>query len=303
MQYFKFYLFYVPVLTVITILVIRFLNSKSNDQRYKFVIILSIITIALHLIKPLFFPYNGIGIENEPNIFSKPAIYRKITVENISAFTAIFMLPILLSKNKYLLDYISIFGFLGGVLAIIWPAEVILQTFDSIGVNYQVGLLSFDAIRFYVVHYLAFLITFILLYYKIHKLDKSRAKFFPVTILLVLSFLLLNEYVVYKLGWLNDVETHAINNGLLEGNSLFYDRNIRNFSFIFGLPEQFEKVGFFIDILVPSFMKDPYVPVLWAAIPLFVYGPLLYRGFIALFGKWSFKSLDFIEEKELECAK
>ena len=303
MQYLKFYLFYIPVLAIITYLVIKFLNNKTNKKRWQFLIVLSVITIVMHLIKPFFPPYNGLGIEGEPAIFSKPSIYRKITIENISAFTAIFMLPALLIKNKYLLDYLSIFGFLGGILAIIWPAEVILQSFDSISVSYQSKLFDFDTIRFYVVHYLAFLITFILLYYRIHTFDRKRAKFFPVTIFFVFSFLLLNEFIVYKLGWLNEVEDYAQTNGLLEGETLFLDQNIRNFSFIFGIPNSFKNAAFFMDILVPSFMKDPYIPVLWAVVPVFVYGPLLYRAFDGLFAKWTFKVPKLIEDSKLEYAQ
>src|SRR5690554_858701 len=240
MEFLKFYLFYIPILAVLTVLAIKYLNNKNNEQRLKFLIYLSIIALLLHIIKPIFFPYNGVGVENEPDIFNRPAIFRKITFENVCAVSALLFLPTLLFRNKYVLDYMTIFGFLGGFLALLWPAEVVMGQFDSIKVNYEMGLFSFDTIRFYFVHYLLFLISFLLLYYKIHTFDSKRMFYLPIAVLCALTILFLNELVLYEIGWLNDVEQYASSNGLLGDKGLFYDRNIRNFSFVFGIPETFE---------------------------------------------------------------
>jgi len=301
MEFLKFYLFYIPILAVFTIVIIRYLNNKNNDQRLKVLIYLAALALLLHIIKPFFFPYNGIGVENEPDIFNRPAIFRKITFENVCAVSALLYLPTLLFKNKYVLDYMAIFGFIGGFLALLWPAEVMMGQFDSIKVNYEMGLFSFDTIRFYLVHYLLFLISFLLLYYRIHELDTKRMFYLPVSVLLLLTLLFVNEYVLFKLGWLDDI---AKVTGLTgnDGMDLFLDVNKRNFSFVFGIPDAFKDAGFFIDILVPGFMKDPYIPVIWITIPVFVYAPLIYMGFKAMFEKITFK-MDVLEEKEFEYTK
>lgn len=303
MEYLKFYLFYIPILTIISLVIIRFLNNKTNKERLRFIMILALIALVMHVIKPLFFPYNGIGVEGEPDIFNKPAIFRKITIENVCAMSALLFLPSLIFRNKYVLDYMTIFGFLGGFLALLWPAEIIMGQFDSLPITYEMGLFSFDTIRFYVVHYLLFLISFLLLYYQIHELDSKRMFYLPITILGALTILFLNELVLYELGWLDDIEKYALANGLIGSEGLFYDRNIRNFSFVFGIPETFEDAAFMIRMLVPGFMRDPYMPVIWITIPAFVYGPLIYLGFKGVFNYIRFPIAELIDEKELEYVK
>lgn len=292
MEFLKYYLFYIPLFTVITYFLIKYLNNKTNEERMFVLKIIAFIGIILHISKPLFFPYNGnilIDGTNNPNIFNYPGILRKITIENVSAATTLLYLPILMLNRKHLLDYIVIIGFLGGLLAIIYPAEVINDTFDSIPVdllNYKKNLFTFDTVRFYFVHYIPFIISFSLLYYRIHTLDSSRMFIFPIFILLVLLLLYINELIIYKIGWLDDIENHLVTNNLIEEGKLFYDRNYRNFSFVFGIPDNFKEMGILIDILVPKFMKDPYyIPVFWITLPAFIYGPLLYKGFLTAFSK------------------
>lgn len=309
-EFLPYYALYIPVFAVITILILRYMNKVDSKKQMFLLKMIALLGILFHLSKPLFFPYNGnILIEgtNNPDIFSFPSILRKITLENVSAVTTMLYLPILISKRKSLMDYIVIIGFLGGFLAIIYPAEVIFGTFDSIPVDpnhYKKGLFTFDTVRFYVVHYIPLIISFSLLYYGLHELDKKRMFYFPIVILGVLTLLFLNELMLYKLGWLDSIEDYLVNNGdIAAKGDLFFDRNFRNFSFVFGIPDNFKKIGIFIDMLVPSFMKsfagNNYVPVIWIAIPAFVYGPFLYLGFKYTFGKIGRKeTLEYSNEIE-----
>ena len=314
MQFIKdflpYYGVYIPLFTVITIFIFRYLNKVDNDSRMRFLKILALVGMLFHLSKPLFFPYNGnILIEgtNNPDIFTFPGILRKITLENVSAVTTMLTLPILISKRKSLIDYIVIIGFLGGFLAIIYPAEVIFGTFDSIPVDtnvefYKKGLFTFDTVRFYVVHYLPLIISVCLLYYGLHEFDKKRMFYFPIIILGVLTLLFLNEFIIYKIGWLDEIENHLIANGEIVKGQLLFDRNYRNFSFVFGIPDNLKKIGIFIDMLVPNFMKhfqgDNYIPVIWITLPAFVYGPLLYLGFMKVASVFNFNKK--YEKKEVD---
>lgn len=292
MEYLKYYMFYIPFFIGLTIVLLKYMDKKSNDERLKVLKIIAFIGILFHLSKPIFFPYNGnILIEgtNNPNIFNYPGILRKITVENVSAATTLFFLPALLINNKSILDYFVIIGFIGGFLALIYPAEVIFNTFDSIPIDlnfYKKNLFTFDTIRFYVVHYIPVIISFSLMYYKIHEFDSKRMFIFPISILTILLILYINEFILYKVGWLNDIENYLVSKGEIIQGELFYDRNYRNFSFVFGIPDNFKDIGILIDILVPKFMKDPeYIPVFWITLPAFVYGPLIYKGFSKAFEK------------------
>ncbi|VEU80728.1 TMEM164 family acyltransferase [Haploplasma axanthum] len=274
METLKFYLLYVPLGVIATILLVKYLKNKTNEQRYRFLIYLSIAALLLHLIKPFFFPYNTeVYSENGILIISKPSIYRKMTFENICAVSALVYLPLLLLKKKIPLDYIATIGLIGGFAAFMYPTEVILGMFDSMKVTYKLGLFSFDTMRFYIVHYLIFIIPFLLLYYKLHTFELKRAIFLPISILVMLTMVYVNELILDKFGWLDAVHEYA-------GRDIFLDSNIRNSSFVFGISDGFKKIGIIIDMLVPKFMKEPYyIPVLWITIPAFVYGPLLYFGF------------------------
>lgn len=260
----KFYLVYVPLAVIATILIIKYLNKKDNNERYKFILILSFLSLLSHLIKPFFFPYNT---------YNMPDILRKITFENICAVSALIYPLVLLTKNKVLTDYITTIGLIGGLAAFLYPTEVILGLFDSMEVSYEIQLFAFDSIRFFFVHYLIFIIPFILLYYRMHQFDLKRIFYFPITIMGILTLIYLNELALEKLGWLNEVHAYF-------GKNIFYDVNIRNSSFVFGLSDGFKKIGIWIDILVPNAWKGTYYkPVIWILIPVIVYGPLMYYGF------------------------
>ena len=274
MDILKFYLVYIPLAVIATILIIKYLNKKDSKQRYRFLIILATIVLIIHLTKPFFFPYNT-------KLF--PNILRKITFENICAVSALIYLPVLLWKNKIALDYIAIIGMLGGFLAFLVPSEVILGRFDSMVVTDELeltkmfNLFNYDTIRFYVTHYLLFLIPFLLLYYDLHRFNIKRIFYFPISVITILLIIFLNELVLHKLGWLDEIYEYV---GVSNYKEVFFDHNIRNSSFVFGIPDEFGKIGLIFTVIVPKFLKTPYVPVAWIIIPAFVYGPLLYLGFL-----------------------
>lgn len=258
------YLIYLPIAIVATIVLIKYLNKKNNEQRYRIIIILSILALLSHLIKPFFFPYT---------LYERPDILRKITFENICAVSALIYPIILVTKRKVLLDYMAVIGLLGGFLAFIYPTEVILGQFDSMDVTFKHGLFAFDTIRFFFVHYMLFIIPFLLLFYNIHQLKIKRAIYLPFMVMSVLLLIYLNEILLEQLGWLNEVHLYA-------GRNIFYDRNIRNSSFIFGIPESYGNLKWIVEIFVPKSFKTPsYIPVFWITIPIFIYAPLIYIGF------------------------
>lgn len=277
MEIMKFYLVYVPLGIIATIAIIYYLKNKTNEQRYKFIIYLSILTILLHLIKPFFAPYNMSFNKNDPNldlIISFPSILRKITFENVCAVSALVYLPILLLKKKIPLDYIVTIGLIGGFAAFMYPTEVILGQFDSVNVSYKLKLFSFDTIRFYLVHFLIFIIPFILLYFKMHKMELKRSLYLSLSVLTMMSIVLLNEFIIYKLGWLDNLSI-ALN---MDVKDLFYSHNYRNSSFVYGIPDSLAGIGKIITILVPNFMKN--IPIIWILIPAFIYAPLIYISFM-----------------------
>ena len=74
--------------------------------------------------------------------------------------------------------------------------------------------------------------------------------------------------VLLNLGWIDQ--------------SGFYDVNLRNSSFVFGIPDHYKTVGVIFDIFVFDFMKTnpfngnpDYWPVIWLIIPSIIYAPVL----------------------------
>lgn len=265
METLKFYLVYIPVFIVLTIVLLKWLKPKDNEYRYKVLLVFAGLALVLHVTKIFFFPYNT-------HVF--PNILRKSTLENVCAFGAVAYLFILISKNKIAIDYMMIVGMLGGLAAFLYPTEVILGLFDSMPVSYKLTLISYDTIRFYVVHYLLFIIPFIMYYFKMHKLEMKRVIYLPITVLLMMTIVYLNEVLLRSIGWLDDVNNFF-------GRDIFFDRNIRNSSFVFGLPDNFMGVGRIFNIFVPKFLRpnNNYIPVVWFIIPSVIWGFIFYSGF------------------------
>lgn len=275
----KFYLVYIPLAIIATILIILYLKEKKDEQRYKFLIIISFFGLALHLIKPFFFPYNT---------YEMPDILRKITFENICAVSALIYPFVLIFKNKTLLDYIATIGMIGGIAAFFYPTEVILGMFDSMTVVYEHKLFAFDTIRFFAVHYIIFIVPMLLLYYQLHTFELKRIIYFPITIMSVLTLIFLNELILEKLGWLNEVHNFYDRN-------IFYDHNIRNSSFVFGITDSLRSISGWLLILVPQKWQEPiFRPVYWILFPIIIYGPILYYLFYFVTNKINKRKLNLI---------
>jgi hypothetical protein len=254
---FYYYLYFV-IAIVITTTLILYLKNKDVKIKHRAITILLFSALALHFMKLLFSPYNQMF----------PEIIRKVTFENICAVSTLVFPFIWLSKSKILKDYMIVMGIISGIAAFLYPTEAIFDTFDSVYFGMK-GAFSFDVIRFYYAHLVIFLAPFLMGYFKLHTFEIKRLIFLPLTILLTLTIIYVNEVILLKLGWVDP-------NG-------FLDVNIRNSSFVFGIPDHYKNVAVIFDIFVFDFMKtNPfngelhYWPVLWLTIPAFIYAPVLY---------------------------
>ncbi len=252
-----YYFLYISIAIVLTIVFTLFLRKKDEQFKHKFILFLLFSAFALHFLKLAFYPYNQMY----------PTIIRKITFENICAISTLIFPFIYLSKNKVLKDYMLVMGIAAGIAAYLYPTEAILDTFDSVYFGRK-SAFSFDVIRFYYAHFVIFVVPFLMAALKIHVFSFKRIIYFPLMVLAVFTLIFLNELLLILFGWIDP--------------STIYDIDIRNSSFVFGIPEHYKKVAVIFDIFVFDFLKsypkvgaNIYYPVIWFIVPAFIYGPIL----------------------------
>ena len=253
---FYYYLYFLFAI-LITVGLIFYLKNKDDQYKEKVITILLFSAFILHFVKLLFYPYNDLF----------PESIRKVSFENICAISTLIFPFLFLSKKKVFLDYMLVMGIASGLAAYLYPTEAIFETFDSIYFGRK-GAFSFDVIRFYYAHLIIFLAPFLMGYFKLHVFSFKREYLLALMILGTITLIFVNEWILLQLGW-------------IDPNS-FYDVNIRNSSFVFGIPEHYKNVAVIFDVFVFDFLKihprthDPfYWPVIWFIIPIFIWTPVL----------------------------
>ena len=229
------------------------LNKKEQGAQKKVLLVLAFINLAIHFLKLLIPEYRE----------TLPTSFKNVTFENICGSTTIMMPFIILSNNKFMKDYIFYIGVLAGLVAIIYPAEVLGKE-----------LVELDVIRFYISNILIFIVPFFMVYFRIHELSLKRVPAFPLIFLMIECLILANETILMEAGFVD----------FRGGDFLSY--NYRNSNFIFGPTTEFKGLSDkFIDPLVPNFFKTvgagdyqgmtKYIPVVWLIVPCFIYFNLL----------------------------
>lgn len=252
-----YYYLYILFGLLITIGFVLFLKNKNRAYKEKVITILLFSAFILHFSKLLFYPYNILF----------PESLRKITFDNICSVSTLIFPFLYLSKKKIFLDYMIVIGIASGIAAFAYPTEALFDTFDSIFFGRKYAF-SFDVIRFYYAHLIIFLAPFLMGYFKLHVFKFKRVYLLALMILGTITLIFVNEWILLKIGLVDE--------------DIFYDVNIRNSSFVFGIPDHFKKVAVIFDIFVFDFLKvhpvtkEPfYWPVIWFIIPIFIYTPVL----------------------------
>lgn len=233
------------------------LKNKSHERRKRILLFLAFFNLAVHFLKlliPMY--YNDL-----------PMSIKKITFENICAVSAIIFPFILLKNNNpRAKDYMFYMGIISGLASMFFPTEM-----------FGKELRTLNTLRFYICHILIFIVPFYMVFFDIHTLEAKRLIYFPISFLIVLCVIYLNELILMEMGFVD-----------MRGNDIV-NYNYRNFSFIFGpIPELESISNFLFDWMVPKPFKQimvgefagtpKYMPVLWLVVPCFVYLPVV--GFL-----------------------
>lgn len=248
-----FYFIYLIISIFICLGLYFLLRNKNKNKQKKVLLIILFCNLGLHFLKLLFEPYRS-GL---------PESIRKVTFENICAVSTLIFPFIYISKNKTLNMYMYFIGIMGGVGAVVYPTEA-----------FGNSPFSFNTIRFYICHSILYIVPLLSAIFGIIRLDYKKAWLMPIYFILIEIIILINEIILSKIGF--------VDSSIEE----FFDRDIRNSSFVFGPLSSFDTIASSLLVFVPKiFMTDLwgitssgilYWPVIWLIIPCFVYIPFVY---------------------------
>ncbi len=259
-----YYFMYIAIAIVLTVFAVKFLNNKSQKFRYWFIFGLIMVAFTIHFLKIFIWPYTT--VDN---------IWTKVSFENICAGSTLLFPFLYFTKNKTLKDYMIMVGIASGIITFIFPVDAMSDYFNGAYLGAR-GAFELEVMRFYLAHFLLFLVPFLMMRYQMHELSIRRAYRAPLMLVLVLVIIYINELVLTALNWVPKGD--------------LYDPSKRNPSFIFGVRGDLTGLGLFLGVFVPGFMRvHPltgvifYWPVIWLIIPALVYGGLIVLIFMFIY--------------------
>lgn len=252
------YFIYIAAAVILTIVSVKFLNMKDQKFRYWFIYGLILLNLFIHFAKALIYPYTLVPF---------PAIFTKISPENICAVSALFFPILFFAKSKTLKDYMVMVGVTSGIITFLYPIDAMSEMFNATVIGVKPAF-SLEVIRFYTSHFLIFLAPFLILHYRFHELSIKRAYKAPLMLLSILVIIFINEALITLVGWVPKEQ--------------FFDPAFRNPSFVFGVRGDLSGLGMILGALVPGFFRvnpffsgEAYFPVLWLLFPAIIYGMMI----------------------------
>lgn len=225
-----------------------FLLRKKSEKTIKIVLSsLMIFALVLHFLKGLYPPYS-LNYE----IHLRDSWFINICGANIALFPFI-----LLSKNKHLKDYMFYIGVLSGLIAIFYPIDPMMKADQSAE--------WMDAIRFYIHHNLLWYCPLLMVLLKVHTIDYRRVWSVPISFLMVMLFIMLNQVLQSELGFIS-LERDGIHHIPYVNNSLIWgpDGNISKL-IDWACPKIFKTIP-----VGPHQGETKYWPWFWLVVPCFV---------------------------------
>ena len=247
-QFFNFWYFFFIIISAAGFAGLYFLLCRRSQRTVKIVLIaLMAFALVLHFMKGLFPPYS---LDYSRHL--RDSWFINICGANIALFP--FML---VSKNKYVKDYMFYIGILSGLIAVFYPIDPILKPNQAAE--------WIDILRVYLHHNLLWYVPMLMILLNIHKLDHRRVWATPIIFLLVMLFIILNQVFQSELGFigLRGDDIHAIpyiNNSLIWGP----DGNISKL-IDWACPEFFKTIP-----VGPHAGETKYWPWFWLIVPCFV---------------------------------
>ena len=242
---FNLYYFFFIILEILTIIIcIKYLKSKSKKFHKNFMGILLIINLINHFLKLLYSPYTNLDIG-----------LREIFFTNICSVSILLFPFFFYSKVNVFKDFIIYLGVISGFLALIYPTEALNK-----------NILTFDVWRFYLCHFIIFLVPILMLSTRYHQVNYHNIYKIPFILIFYYIFIIFQQIIQSELGIIS------------LRNEDFFDINYRNPSLIWGPTDD---ISIVFKIFTPKIFKvvpygvyrgqEKYWPFFWLLPATFIY--------------------------------
>lgn len=237
--------------------------------------------LILHFLKVFIPPYS---IEEKRML--RDSWFVNICGANIALFPFIYLM-----KSKKAKEYMFYIGVLSGLIALFYPQEPLAK-------ENQAGELL-DIIRFYYHHWMVMAIPLLMVLLKHHTLSWKRILCAPVGVLLLMLFIILNQFFQAELGFIPIRGAQGFEYVMQTDYwEAFYDVNWKNTSYIYG-PDLPDAIGKVFAIFCPDFFtkvpvgpyagQEKYWPWFWMIFPAFILITPLAFGLCMIFDHKNFK--------------
>ncbi len=179
-QLFNFWYFFFIILGAAVTVGLYFL-LRNRKEKTKKIVLLSILffNLALHFLKLTFLPYS-----TDPD-----SGMREVWFINVCATSVLFFPFLFMSKSKTAKDYMVFLGIMSGFLSFLYPTVAIDQS-----------VWTLDVWRFYICHFIIFLVPILIMLLGLHKLDIKRLWKMPICASAMLMFIIFNQVLQSELG-------------------------------------------------------------------------------------------------------
>ncbi len=259
---------------------------RNRSERTKKIVLFSFLAfgLLLHFLKVYIPPYSI-----DESRLLRDSWFVNICGANIGLFPFLFW-----SKNKKIKDYMFYIGVLSGFIALFYPQEPLAKT-DQTGE-------ILDIIRFYYHHWMVMAIPLLMVLLKLHKISYKGIFNAPVGILVLMLFIILNQFFQAELGFISIRGSQGFDHVLFpQGKEweAFREINWKNTSYIYG-PGNNDAIGNFLAIFCPDFFtkvpvgpfagQEKYWPWFWMIFPAFILITPLAFGMSMIFDHENFVS-------------
>lgn len=213
------------------------LRNRSIFAKEVALFSLMILNLTQHLFKSFFWPHlwgSGFGIIN--------------TAYNVCAILIISSPFVLLSGNNLLKQFVAYVGTIGPAVTLMVPYWFVGQT-----------VFTWEFARFWTCHTLLVATSLLPALWGMVKFNRRDGWKFGLVFIAMLTLILANDAVFLLVLGQATTET------------LYSELSARNPLWTMGPFGGIESLKYAFEVLSPGFLREPYIPVLWYAIPLYLY--------------------------------